>query len=431
MAATQHPLGSAPANPLDRMHPSAACPHSRATPPLTGIPEPTDRKLPRGSHGAAPNAISRDALGVWHVHDMATARALLRNADVAQAGFRAEDVLKAKAVINPPFLYLEGEAHREQRRRFAHLFSPRIVDTRYQESLVRLADELVDQVRRDQQVDVSALAAAMSAQAVGRIIGVSSRRPKKLTRRIDRFFAPKSLQPGGRLRTVLNVVHGNLPVLAFFLWDIWPAIREHRKAPADDMISHLLGQGRSSIEILTECVTVAAAGIVTTREFISLATWQLLSRPALADRYRSGSDRERAAILREILRLDPVVGHLLRRATADIEVGDDAERHRIPAGALISIHIHDVNANPATVSEEPMLLRPDRDITDHRVQPDVLSFGDGHHRCIGTYIAILETDILLNRLLRVPGLRIVQPPRLGWNEIADSYELRDFLLAAR
>ena len=40
------------------------------------------------------------------------------------------------------------------------------------------------------------------------------------------------------------------------------------------MISHLLGQGASDLEILTECVTYAAAGMVTT------LGWEIYARAA-------------------------------------------------------------------------------------------------------------------------------------------------------
>ena len=52
-----------------------------------------------------------------------------------------------------------------------------------------------------------------------------------------------------------------------------------------------------------------------------------------------------------------------------------------------------------------------------------------HHRCPGAYIALQETDIFLQRLLRVDGLRIVKKPSVTWNALVTGYELRDFVLA--
>src|SRR5436853_643903 len=57
-------------------------------------------------------------------------------------------------------------------------------------------------------------------------------------------------------------------VNAFFLLDVRPSIRARRRARQDDLISHLIDEGCSNSEILGECITFGAAGMITTREFI-------------------------------------------------------------------------------------------------------------------------------------------------------------------
>ena len=58
----------------------------------------------------------------------------------------------------------------------------------------------------------------------------------------------------------------------------------------------------------------------------------------------------------------------------------------------------------------------------------VMGFGSGPHRCVGEFLAIAETQVFLERLLALPGLRIVREPRLGRNDSIQGYELRDFLV---
>ena len=58
-----------------------------------------------------------------------------------------------------------------------------------------------------------------------------------------------------------------------------------------------------------------------------------------------------------------------------------------------------------------------------------MAFGDGHHHCPGSYIAIQEADIFLHRLLALDGLRIERIPDVNWNELVTGYELRRFMLA--
>ncbi|MDO4239627.1 MAG: hypothetical protein Q4D18_05300, partial [Micrococcus sp.] len=67
-----------------------------------------------------------------------------------------------------------------------------------------------------------------------------------------------------------------------------------------------------------------AAGMVTTREFLQMAAWHLFDRPALRERCLAAPGPERQAILLEVLRLEPVVAHLFRRAAQDLDLTDDA-----------------------------------------------------------------------------------------------------------
>ena len=54
-----------------------------------------------------------------------------------------------------------------------------------------------------------------------------------------------------------------------------------------------------------------------------------------------------------------------------------------------------------------------------------LSFGDGSHRCPGAQVALNESRVFLDRLLRVPGIRLQREPDLNWTEALMSYELRN------
>ncbi|MEW6422988.1 MAG: cytochrome P450 [Deinococcota bacterium] len=60
------------------------------------------------------------------------------------------------------------------------------------------------------------------------------------------------------------------------------------------------------------------------------------------------------------------------------------------------------------------------------VQPQVLAFGEGHHRCPGAFLAIKESDLFLRRLLLRNDLEIVSEPKVRHNEVVKGYELRGF-----
>ncbi|ULH17277.1 cytochrome P450 (plasmid) [Deinococcus sp. KNUC1210] len=202
-----------------------------------------------------------------------------------------------------------------------------------------------------------------------------------------------------------------------------PAIAARRRAPREDLISYLLERGCTDLEILTECLTYGTAGMVTTREFISAAAWHFLTDADLKNEYLHAPEAERHAILQELLRLEPVVSQLYRRTLNDLEV----DGVQIPAGSVLTLDLLDTNSDPALLGDSGEQVCPMRTLP-RGVQPPVLAFGDGHHRCPGAFLAIRESDVFLRRLLML-DVRLVSPPSVTFNQTVRGYELRDFTLA--
>ena len=53
-----------------------------------------------------------------------------------------------------------------------------------------------------------------------------------------------------------------------------------------------------------------------------------------------------------------------------------------------------------------------------------MSFGDGPHRCPGAQVALAETRVFLDRMFRLPGIRLKSEPNISWNAFIQGYELR-------
>lgn len=375
-------------------------------------------------------AIERDAAGTWHIRGYAEARSVLRSTDTAQAGFRAELIQRVSGAGNVPILYQEGKAHQQQRKQTARFFTPKAVSSDYRQVMERLADDLVARFTREKRADLSALSLSLAVRVAAEVIGLTNSRLPGMHRRLDAFFTDGAATQSGNILGLVHSLRGQLNMAAFFFLDVRPAIQARKRQPREDVISHLLAQGYREREILTECVTYGAAGMVTTREFISVATWHFLERPELRARYLVAPEVERQAMLQEILRLEPVVGHLYRRATADITVDvAGGQTITIPQGDLIDLHIHSTNVDERVVGEQPLAVCPARPLRDERATPAIHSFGDGHHRCPGSYIALQEADIFLQRLLALDGLHMLRPPHIAWNDLVTGYELRDFPIA--
>jgi len=373
-------------------------------------------------------AIERDEAGLWHVRSFDAVRAVLRSTDTKQAGFGAELLERMPSTMNQPILYQEGKVHQQQRKQTARFFTPKAVSDNYRQVMEQLSDQLIKKLLRKKQVDLSQLSITLAVRVAAQVVGLTNSYPG-LPQRLEAFFSGDLTNMGLSPRALSNLLRNQYRTLAFFTLDVLPAIRARKRKPQSDVISHLLAQNYSNAEILTGCITYAAAGMVTTREFISVAAWHLLERPELRQRYVVASEEERYAILYEILRVEPVVTRLYRHATADIELENESTQVVIPQGSMITLEIDASNADQTVVGELPLAVCPGREIKGDHVPEMVMSFGDGVHRCPGAYIAIQETDIFLQRLLALDGLRIVSKPSIRWNELTTGYELHNFDVA--
>ncbi|HKI56611.1 MAG TPA: cytochrome P450 [Trueperaceae bacterium] len=379
--------------------------------------------------GDAP-AFERLADGSVVVRSMELARAVLRaGAQVRQAGFNSESMQRRGLPLKRPILFQEGDEHRQQRIATAHYFTPVAASERYRAMMEDLADALVDELRRAGGGDLSAIGMRLAVRVAAEVVGLTDSLDGRMDRRLDAFFAidpaPFSWRPD-RLFTFLRT-QGRM--LRFYRHDVRPAIRARRAAPRDDVISHLIGKGYRDPDILIEAITFGAAGMVTTREFISMAAWHLLEDDALRSDYLARDVEDRKRFLSELVRLEPVVGRLFRRVTEGLTLEVGGRSETLAPGTLVAVDLRGANADEQAVGSEPLTLRPDRVIPAKGVQPYALAFGDGHHRCPGAYLALEEADVFLTRLLRLPGLRIASGPTLGFGKLAQGYELREFMLA--
>ena len=105
--------------------------------------------------------------------NFAEARAILRNQNVRQAGFLAEQVGRIGSATRQPILFLEGEAHRVQRSATARFFTPRIVTTHYRELMIALSDQLLSRFVKDKTAFLDQLSLELAVAVASQIVGLS------------------------------------------------------------------------------------------------------------------------------------------------------------------------------------------------------------------------------------------------------------------
>ena len=367
---------------------------------------------------------------VWRIRSAAAARQILgERRATTQAGFTAESIPKGY-LKHHPILVSDGPLHDRQRSKVGRFFAPKVVAARYSTLMAECADRLLAEAAAQPVVRLDDLALLYTVEVTAQAVGLTDSPVPAMARRLVSFFnqPPFDITKDDLGRTNRDWMraawNGLLPVLRFYVFDVRPAIRSRRRAPREDVISHLIAEGYTNADILVECVTYGTAGMVTTREFIGMAAWHLLRHPELRDRYLVAQQPERLAILNEIIRLEPVVGHLYRRVQQPLSFDDDGTTFTAEPGDLVDLCVRAANADSETVGSEPLDLCPMRPLPPG-VDEAVLSFGHGAHRCPGQPLAMMESDVLLHRLL-ARDVTIAAEPTIEWDDLIAGYKLRGF-----
>ena len=176
----------------------------------------------------------------------------------------------------------------------------------------------------------------------------------------------------------------------------------------NDVLSLLLsarhedGSRMSDVELRDELVTLLTAGHETTATGLSWAFERLLRNPQVLERLLASLDDDEYldAVVKETLRVRPVVADVARKLTAPIELGP----WRLPAGTLVLPAIVAVHMRP-DLYPEPEEFRPERFLDGGVESYAWIPFGGGVRRCIGASFAQVEMRVVLREVLSRVRLR--------------------------
>jgi cytochrome P450 len=365
--------------------------------------------------------VEQDTKGEWHIRGYAETRELLKG-DLRQGGFNAEDIEKINL---DPVLYQHGEAHRQQRAAIARFFSPTTVGQKHMPMIEQTADDVMAELLRVKRLDVKILTTRMATVVAATVVGLDSN--PGLVKRLDALLHVHSSQEKGLAKIWFGIT-GKLHQLAFWWFDVRPAITKRKRSPQDDVISYMLSKKKSNLAIFAECIVYGAAGMATTQEFILVCLMHALENPTMRTALTSPYQAVRYEALHEILRLEPVIARIKRKTVEPVTLTSAGETHTIPAGARINFHIYDVNVDEGAVGAEAQCLHAHRELGSG-VYRSLAGFGSGSHRCAGEHIAIAETDVFLRKILAIPGLRVESQPTILRNDTVEGYEISNYLIS--
>jgi cytochrome P450 len=199
---------------------------------------------------------------------------------------------------------------------------------------------------------------------------------------------------------------------------IYEEIRERRRAPdlaeRDDVLSLLLqarhddGSEMSDKELRDELMTLLVAGHETSATALSWALDALTHHPGALERLRDevdgGDDAYLDAVIKETLRLRPVIALVLRRLTEPMEIGG----RLLPAGVNVAPCIYLLHRRP-DVYDEPRAFRPERFLDKQPGTYTWIPFGGGVRRCLGASFAQFEMKVVLRELVSRLDIRAARP----------------------
>jgi len=196
---------------------------------------------------------------------------------------------------------------------------------------------------------------------------------------------------------------------------IYEEIRRRRRAPdleeRDDVLSLLLqarhedGSPMSDRELRDELMTLLTAGHETTATSLAWALEALARHPRVLTRLRqevveAGGDAHLDAVIKETLRLRPVIGLVLRRLKEPMEIGG----RLLPAGANVAPCIYLLHRRP-DVYPNPRAFRPERFLERPAGTYTWIPFGGGVRRCLGASFAQFEMKVVLREVVSRFDLR--------------------------
>jgi cytochrome P450 len=309
-------------------------------------------------------------------------------------------------------LLLDGQRHRERRRQLLPPFHRDAV-RRQAEQMAAIAAADVATWPVNREFPVAPRMAAITLEVILRIV-IGTRDPGRLA--ALRRALPPVVNTG--IKEAAAMVHP--PLLKRRPWRhvrrahaaadrlLRAEIADCRADPALDERTDVLAMlvrdaggdgGMTDTELRDQLMTLLMAGHETTATGLSWTLERLVRHPDVLARAvhaaDDGDDEYLDAVVRESLRVRPVIFYVVRTLAAPAEVAG----YRLPAGVTVTPGIGLVQRD-ARHYPDPLRFDPDRMVGATLTPTTWLPFGGGARRCLGATFAQVEMRVVLREVLR-------------------------------
>jgi cytochrome P450 len=166
------------------------------------------------------------------------------------------------------------------------------------------------------------------------------------------------------------------------------------------LLGVLKATGASREQLRDQLATLLAAGHETTAGALGWALERLAHHPEILARIRERDDPYLEAVVKEVLRVRPVLAITPRKVVEPYELGG----WTLPPGAHVTPCIYLAHRRP-DVWEDPTAFRPERFLEGAPEPYAFIPFGGGVRRCVGAAFASLEMKEVLRAVARRFDLR--------------------------
>ncbi|MFT6958877.1 MAG: cytochrome P450 [Halieaceae bacterium] len=285
-------------------------------------------------------------------------------------------------------IHMDSPKHLKLRRVTRDWFLPRNIN-RLDAEIQQLAKEYIDKMQEmgDECDFVKDVALHFPLRVIMKILGVPKEDEAFMLKLTQELFGNNDpeLSRGTDFESGLSVITD------FF--DYFGKIIEDRKInPTDDLASVIAnadvdGKPMDAFDQISYFIIAASAGHDTTSATISSGMKALIEHPEQLQKW-AGNPELDANATKELLRWTSPVRHMVRTATADIEL----RGKEIKAGDSIAIWFPAANRDQEIIHNANIL--------DIERDPKLnLHFGYGAHMCLGQHLATLEVSRFFRELL--------------------------------
>jgi len=372
----------------------------------------------RRRHGAVFRTNDAIAGEVFHIADRDLIEQMFR---WKPAEYRVAEPRQVMEPVTGPssILLLDGKPHMRMRKLMLPPFHGDAI-AHYTEVIKEITDRQIDGWRPGDVIRTRSVAQTITMEVIIRaVFGITDReRVAELQRALPRISSPNPFlllaqkdlgprSPWGRFVRLRDHVDHLL----------YEEIEQRRhdadRDPGSDILNLLLsardedGNPLTKRELRDELITLLLAGHETTATSIGWAFERLLRTPAslarLVAEVEAGETSEYLeAVIKETLRVRPVVTEVFRAPTSRTELGG----YVFQPGTQLAASIMLVQYDPQLYPPDPQAFRPER-FLDGAPEPYTwIPFGGGVRRCLGAAFAQLEMKVVISTVLARARLRV-------------------------